>query len=184
MTKISEPMYKAMRNLAAGRHIGYGIHDRSASGGLMGTIMALHRRGLLDGAGNLSATGREAVAPTMPHTIILTVADHEKNGFVNIARMLYPNEACARKIIEAVDAKIDDDSEPDQDDASFWFILDLHLGDRDDQCTDTSRRRLPTQIARQIAPALVDAWLQERPDPDSVAQSPIPRIHAIDGDTF
>jgi hypothetical protein len=115
------------------------------------------------------------------HTVILTVADHEANGFVYLARMLYPTEEAARAYINQIDATVDDDAEPDKEEAPYWFLLDLHAGDSDFNCIDNSRRRLPTQIARQIAPDRVDWWMSERPDPNApkIYGAPIHRKPAI-----
>lgn len=59
MNKLSEPMKRVIRNLAAGRKIDHGISGQSAYGGLTGTICALHRRGVLGPDGELTDHGRK-----------------------------------------------------------------------------------------------------------------------------
>jgi hypothetical protein len=105
------------------------------------------------------------------YEVILTVADHDKNGFVHLAR--WPNlaEADARNFIGAIDGEVTDDSEPDIKTASQTFILDLWDG-RD--LIDNGKRLLPMQVAMSLAPDQVQDWLNERPEPDSVMCRPIP----------
>ena len=111
--------------------------------------------------------------------IILTVADHEQNGFVALAAWNDLPEAQTRAIISAIDASISDEAEPDIKTAPFTFILDLMNGDED--LLDTGTRCLPMQIAMAIAPAQVQRWLNERPAPDSVfhQRPPIRSIAAL-----
>ncbi len=111
--------------------------------------------------------------------IILTVADHEQNGFVALATWNGLPEPEARALISAIDASISDEAEPDIKTAAFTFILDLINGD--DDILDTGSRCLPTQIAMAIAPAEVQRWLNERPAPDSVfhQRPPILSIAAL-----
>lgn len=100
------------------------------------------------------------------HSVVLTVADHDQNGFVALG--LWPNltEAAARNFIQRIDDRVSDEMEPDIRTAAFTFILDLW---RETDCIDNGKRCLPTQVAMSLAPAQVRAWLDERPDPDSVA---------------
>ncbi len=111
--------------------------------------------------------------------IVLTVADHEQNGFVALAAWNDLPEAEARALISAIDASISDEAEPDNKTAPFTFILDLINGDQD--LLDTGDRFLPMQIAMAIAPAEVQWWLNERPVPDSVChqKTPILSIAAL-----
>lgn len=103
--------------------------------------------------------------------VILTVADHDQNGFVHLARWSKLCEASARGFIAAIDEQIDDDAEPDIKTASQTFILDLWDGH---DCIGNGKRLLPMQIAMSLAPDQVRAWLEERPDPDSTIYRPIP----------
>ena len=48
----------------------------------------------------------------MAWTVILTVADHEQNGFASLARWQFPSEAAARAFIAAEDAAIPEGAEP------------------------------------------------------------------------
>lgn len=52
----------ALENCVAGRHIAYGVHGRSASGGFSHTILALHRRGWLDKYGEVTQAGKAALS--------------------------------------------------------------------------------------------------------------------------
>lgn len=104
-------------------------------------------------------------------SVVLTVGDHDKNGFIALARWPYPTEQEARAFIASVDAQVDDDSEPDLRTASYTFILDLCEGN---DTIDNGKRLLPTQVAMSLAPALVQQWLTERPEPDERASHPIP----------
>ncbi len=97
--------------------------------------------------------------------VILTVADHEKNGFIALSRSNLLSEADARRVISATDALVDDDAEPDNKTAPYTFILDL-MGPNH-TLVDNSNRLLPTQIAMSLAPDEVRQWLDERPDPDA-----------------
>lgn len=107
-------------------------------------------------------------------TVVLTVCDHERNGFIGLARFGFPLMGDARRFVATVDAMVEDDAEPDRDEAPFWFLLDLHEGDDVASMIDNSRR-LPTQVAHRVAPEAVNAWLAERPDPNLVAGD-IPRL--------
>lgn len=104
--------------------------------------------------------------------VILTAADHEKNGFVALTQWTELTETQAREFIAATDALVSDESEPDIKFAPFTFILDLMEGPYD--CIDTGKRCLPTQVAMSLAPDEVRRWLEERPDPDSVIDRVIP----------
>jgi hypothetical protein len=106
----------------------------------------------------------------MAWTVILTVADHEQNGFVSLARWNFPNERAARAFITAEDAAIPEGAEPDQHDpdVSFGFLLDLANGRYE---TVDNGRSLPLQSVMRLAPEQVRDWLTDRPDPDSRALS-------------
>ena len=100
--------------------------------------------------------------------IELTVADQSKNGFIGLARWNCPDEATARNAIQAVDALVDNDMEPNLVQEDYFFVLDLHLvknGSLDDIINGD--RLLPLQIAMRLAPEQVTQWLNTRPDPDS-----------------
>lgn len=96
----------------------------------------------------------------------LTVADHDRNGFVSLAEWGPLPEQDARRFIAAIDAMVSDDAEPDIKTAPFTFILDLVAPNED--LIDTGKRHLPTQTAMSLAPEQVQHWLSARPDPDSV----------------
>lgn len=100
-----------------------------------------------------------------PWIVVLTVADHEQNGFVALARWQFADETLARAFIAAEDAAISEGAEPDHrdPDIAFTFILDLHDGRYN--CVD-SGRNLPTQAAMRLAPDQVREWLNMRPAPD------------------
>jgi hypothetical protein len=110
----------------------------------------------------------------IPCNVRLTACDHEQNGFVHLALWRHGSEAQARYMIEAVDASVDANAEPDSKTAAFAFILDLVSGDGD--CHDTGKRMLPTQIAQRLAPAQVSAWLTERPDPGAIERRDVPEL--------
>lgn len=110
----------------------------------------------------------------MTWTIVLTVGGHEQNGFVHLARWHFPGEGAARAFIAAENAAIQPGSEPDLETDAFTFILDLHdvdLAADYPNIVDTSRE-IPTQQAMRLAPAQVQQWLAERPEPDSVTGWP------------
>lgn len=96
----------------------------------------------------------------------LTVADHEQEGFVHLARWARTDRASAMKTIDRVMDLIDADAEPDRVEAPFWFILDLVEADGFSQEYE-GPKMLPTQIASRLAPEQVARWLRDRPDPDS-----------------
>ncbi|MGN6537589.1 MAG: hypothetical protein ACTHKQ_17905 [Mesorhizobium sp.] len=106
--------------------------------------------------------------------VVLTVADHEQNGFVALAQWSNLSEKQARAFIDKQDAAVSDESEPDINTAAFTFILDLMESDGD--CIDTGKRQLPTQIAMSLAPAQVSRWLDERPFPDAVINRVVPEV--------
>lgn len=106
--------------------------------------------------------------------VILTVADHEKNGFVSLARWPDMSEAEARSFIARQDDGITDESEPDIKTAPFTFILDLM--DADGDMIGNSERCLPTQNAMALAPDQVRRWLEERPVPDCVINQAVPLV--------
>lgn len=105
--------------------------------------------------------------------IVLTAADHEQNGFVSLAKWSNLTEAQARSFIDAIDASISDDAEPDIKTAPFTFILDL-MDDSNWDCIDTGKRMLPMQVAMSLAPDEVRRWLDERPEPDCAANRAVP----------
>lgn len=102
----------------------------------------------------------------MAWTVVLTVADHEQNGFASLARWEFPNEVAARAFMAAEDAAIPEGAEPDHrdPDIAFNFILDLADGRYE---TVDNGRCLPLQAAMRLAPEQVRDWLAERPDPDT-----------------
>jgi hypothetical protein len=102
-------------------------------------------------------------------SIVLTAVDHEKNGFVSLAKTEFVTQEEARRFIAAVDELVDPEAEPG-DDASFAFIADLVSADGD--LVDTGQRVLPLQLAMAIAPDAVSAWLEERPEPNHVMHRP------------
>lgn len=106
-------------------------------------------------------------------SVILTVADHEQNGFVALARWTGLSEEEARTFITSIDDIVDDEAEPDNETAAYAFILDL-MDDANGDCLDTGKRMLPTQIAMSLAPFQVRRWLAERPVPDCVRNQTVP----------
>lgn len=108
-----------------------------------------------------------------PHHVVLTVGDHDANGFVHLAQWRNMSRDEAQSFIDEIDASVSDEQEPDIATASFTFILDLW---DEDEMLDTGKRNLPTQTAMSLAPDQVQAWLNERPDPDSVIYRPIPSL--------
>lgn len=108
--------------------------------------------------------------------VVLTVADHEQNGFVALARWPDMPEADARTFIATEDASITDENEPDIKTGPFTFILDLI--DANGDMIDNSKRCLPTQNAMALAPEQVRRWLAERPVPDDVLGNAIPLLAA------
>lgn len=106
--------------------------------------------------------------------VVLTVADHEQNGFVALASWRFDSEAGARAFIKAHDDAVDPEAEPDIKTAPFTFILDLM--DANGDMPDTGERLLPTQNAMKLAPEQVQKWLEERPEPDSVIDRAVPRL--------
>lgn len=109
---------------------------------------------------------------------MLTVADHDQNGFVAIAKWSRLSGAQARAFIASQDAAVSDDSEPNIKTAAFTFILDL-VDEKSGDIMDTGKRCLPTQIAMSLAPDQVRRWLEERPDPDSVINRAVPEAPAL-----
>jgi hypothetical protein len=104
--------------------------------------------------------------------VILTVGDHEQNGFVHLARWRFADEAEARRFIAEQDARVPEEAEPDHMTEPFTFILDLMAGPCD--MIDNSERNLPMQNAMALAPEQVRHWLDERPEPDDAASHSIP----------
>jgi hypothetical protein len=107
--------------------------------------------------------------------VILTVADHEENGFVHIARWTGHSEQSAREFVSAVDASVDPEAEPDIKSAPFTFILDI-FDPQNWNLIDTGKRQLPLQIAMGLGGDHVRRWLDERPDPDAVIHRYVPVV--------
>jgi hypothetical protein len=61
--KISNAQRRVLENLRDGRKAHHHCRNRSDWGGLTGTITSLHRHGLLDSDGNISAAGLDALSP-------------------------------------------------------------------------------------------------------------------------
>jgi hypothetical protein len=103
----------------------------------------------------------------MAWTVTLTVADHDQNGFLSLARWQFFDGASARAFIAAADAAIPDGAEPDNrdPDVAFNFLLDLYSGQHD---LEDNGRNLPLQVAMRLAPDQVRAWLDKRPDPNAL----------------
>ena len=101
-------------------------------------------------------------------SIFLTVADHDANGFVHLGQWAGFTETEARTVLANIDAMIDDDAQPDEHDAPYWFIADLRLGD---DLVDNNKKRMPTQTAMSLAPDRVSDWLATRPDPDTLCMT-------------
>jgi len=124
----------------------------------------------------------EFKAPAAPYRgwhVILTVADHDQNGFIGLARWNFSNEQDARSFVSGVDGLVDDDSEPDCADANFWFLLDIHKGAHN--LLDEGVRRLPLQVAMKLAQKQVQSWLEARPDPDAVYRNLPPVLQDHNG---
>ena len=161
MSKPSPTQRKILENAAGiANHYPFG---RSQHGGWSGAIVACHRRGWFDSRGEITTAGLTAIDAAT--CIVLTVADHEKNGFVSLATTGFISEKHARSLIASIDRLVDPEAEP-TDDAAFAFILDLMKPNGD--CVDTGDRRLPLQVAMTLAPEAVSQWLDERPVPDEV----------------
>ena len=92
--------------------------------------------------------------------LILTVADHEANGFIALARFNMPRAFC-EAAIQVVNGLIEPGS-CDRGNDAFNFILDMW----DDGGTVGESDTLPLQMAMRLAPDQVQAWLNERPDPE------------------
>jgi hypothetical protein len=108
--------------------------------------------------------------------VVLTVGDHEKNGFVALAAWRFPSETAARAFMQEHDDAVEDGAEPDIKTAPFTFVLDLMAGIHD--MLDNGNRNLPIQVAMKLAPDQVRRWLDERPEPDDVAGRPVPWLNA------
>lgn len=108
------------------------------------------------------------------NTVVLTVADHDANGFIGLCSFRFSSEAEARAAIKSIDDRITDEMEPDIKTAPFTFILDLTEPTEND-CVDNGRRLLPTQEAMRLAPTVVQEWLESRPDPEAVFGPTAPR---------
>lgn len=105
--------------------------------------------------------------------VVLTVADHEKNGFIALARWQFSDEAKARSFIAEQDANVPAEAEPDIKTAPFTFILDLEVnGDM----VDNGKRLLPTQSAMTLAPDQVREWIDQRPEPDDCILKRVPLL--------
>lgn len=105
--------------------------------------------------------------------IILTVADHEQNGFVALAQWSGLSEEEGNHIIAAVNAAIPDEAEPDAATEPYTFILDLMDGAH--TRIDESRL-LPMQLAMRVAREQVTYWLEDRPVPDLVSNKVPPTL--------
>lgn len=83
--KLSPSMRRVLENVLAGRRPTAGFPGgRSVSGGLSGTFVALHRRGLLALGGEITAAGRLALGSTdlfgslrrAPRRVLMKAVDH------------------------------------------------------------------------------------------------------------
>lgn len=115
--------------------------------------------------------------------IVLTVADHDRNGFVELASWRGLCEIHARRLLERIDSLVSDESEPDDETTPFSFVLDLKTDD-DGTIVDTTSRSLPMQIAMRLAPEQVQSWLIARPDPDSRSFYAVPSLPVDALDAF
>lgn len=106
------------------------------------------------------------------YDVILTVGDHEQNGFVHLAKWRFSDEDTARAFIVEQDARVPPEAEPDHKTEPFTFTLDLMAGPCD--MIAGGKRNLPMQNAMALAPEQVRRWLEVRPDPDAVSFRPIP----------
>jgi len=111
--------------------------------------------------------------------IVLTVADHEQNGFIDLARWIKLAEPEARRLIASVDARVLAECEPDLATDPFTFTLDLRDGLYN--LIGGGERQLPMQEAMRLAPEQVSRWLTERPIPDDVAHiwPPVLRLNSF-----
>lgn len=105
--------------------------------------------------------------------VTLTVADHEKNGFVYLAQWVFPSQRAALAFITYQDEIIEDEAEPDILTVPFTFMLDLII--REDIIA-TGAKCLPMQNAMALAPQQVQNWLNEQPEPDDWANNEIPLL--------
>lgn len=69
--------------------------------------------------------------------VILTVGDHEQNGFARLAKWRFADESEARLFIVEQDVYVPDEAEPDHMAESFTSILDL----MDGPCDMTAHRQ-------------------------------------------
>lgn len=67
MRKLTEAQRRALSNLAKGRRIDDGISGRSAYGGLSQTVVSLHKRQFIDRNGDITPSGRLALAEEERH---------------------------------------------------------------------------------------------------------------------
>lgn len=101
--------------------------------------------------------------------LVLTVADHLKDGFVNLAHWKFDKLEDAREALSAVNGLLPDDNPADAHADDFNFILDLHEGELDNHTDDSDL--LTMQVAMKLAPDQVSEWLSDRPDPDSISHA-------------
>lgn len=103
--------------------------------------------------------------------IILTVADHVAppiGGFVALARWNATSYREALAAVRSCDEAVPPGAAGDPEVDDFTFILDVWPNELD--CTDNGEVCLPLQDAMRLAPEAVQAWLSERPEPDSVLE--------------
>lgn len=97
----------------------------------------------------------------------LTVADHEANGFVGLARWRIADMAQGEQLLAELDRLTPSEAAGDPKTDPYTFIMDLRGAD--DDLLQTSQLCLPLQIAMRLAPERVTWWMNTRPDPDSLA---------------
>lgn len=103
----------------------------------------------------------------MSYHIVLTVADHEKNGFIYLARWTLESRAAAMEAARQVSEAISAEEEPDSRESAYNFVLDVE-GPSGDWEQPENTRYLPMQLAMRLALDPVRRWLAERPEPDDV----------------
>lgn len=64
--RLTPPQRDMLSNAVHGRALTHGLHGRAAHGGATGSMNALMRKGLLDGAGHPTTAGREVFSPKVP----------------------------------------------------------------------------------------------------------------------
>lgn len=103
--------------------------------------------------------------------VVLTVCDHEKNGFISLAKWFFENDELAKKFINHIEELIKIEENKNEENCSF--IIEINGTTNDIRFTSIN---LNLKHALLIAPEQVRSWLAEKPDPEKTFFRAVPTL--------